>query len=49
MMEEFGRHAGYIAASYAAAFVILAALVAQTVAAYRGAKARLDASGEDRG
>jgi heme exporter protein CcmD len=46
MMGEFGRHAGYIAASYAAAFVILAVLIGQTVAAYRGARARLGASGE---
>jgi heme exporter protein CcmD len=46
-MFEFGRHGGYILASYAAATIIIGALIAMTVIAYRKAQARLRASGED--
>jgi heme exporter protein CcmD len=47
MIFELGRHGGYILASYAAALVIMGALVVQTIAGYRRAKARLDAAGGD--
>jgi heme exporter protein CcmD len=46
-MFELGRHGGYILASYAAAIVIIGALVAQTVAGYRSAKTRLGAAEGD--
>jgi heme exporter protein CcmD len=49
MTGEFGRHAGYILASYAVTFVILGGLILQTVLRYRAAKARLGPSGDDRG
>jgi heme exporter protein CcmD len=47
MMGELGRHAGYILASYAAAAVILGALIVQSLAAHRRAKARLGAADSD--
>jgi heme exporter protein CcmD len=46
-MGELGRHAGYIIASYAAAILIIGVLVAQSIAAYRGARARLGARHDD--
>ncbi|MGL4239641.1 MAG: heme exporter protein CcmD [Beijerinckiaceae bacterium] len=46
-MSEFGKHAGYIIASYAAAAIVLGALVAQTVVAYRSAKQRLGAARDE--
>ncbi len=49
MSAEFARHAGYIAASYAAALVILGALIVRTAARHRRARARLAAMGEDHG
>jgi hypothetical protein len=49
MSAEFARHAGYILASYAAAIVILGALAARSVLAFRRAKARLGAAGDHDG
>jgi heme exporter protein CcmD len=46
-MGEFGRHAGYIIASYAVAIVIIGVLVAQSIVAYRTTRARLGASRDD--
>jgi heme exporter protein CcmD len=46
---EFARHAGYILASYGAAAVILGALAAQSLLAYRRARIRLGALGETDG
>ncbi len=46
-MAELGRHAGYILASYAAAVVIIGLVAAQTILAYRKAKARLGAAGDE--
>jgi heme exporter protein CcmD len=46
-MTEWGRHAGYILASYAATTAIIGVIAVQTVMAYRRAKARLGAAGGD--
>ncbi len=45
-MLELGRHGGYILASYAATFAIMAALIAYSIMRYRSAKARLAAAGD---
>lgn len=47
MSADIARHAGYIIASYAAAAVILAVLIGQSVVAYRRARLRLGEAGED--
>jgi heme exporter protein CcmD len=41
-MIDFGPHAGYILASYLVTIVIIAAIIGQSIVAYKSAKRQLD-------